>query len=432
MSTCSKITFRVLLSVLLVVIIPSLSLGEIEFHGFLRTHNSFRIQKPNDAMMLRNRFRLNPEIWGDNVHGFASFDVLNEVSGSENMLVNLREAYIDIYSKLIDLRIGKQQVVWGKADGYFINDIVNPLDLSYFLLQDFDDIRIATTMINTKLHYGNHSLELLVIPEFQPLRLNFQGDWGFSRPDSVSIPEGMSTTSGSIPMNYHEDILPDYSLRKAEYGFKLNTFIMGADLSLIYMKIREDKPVYRTQLIASPDYTSIWTDLTPRHPWLRFYGFSFEKPIGAFVFRGEGGYYPDRYYNTEDMKYQTDFMILQKDFVQGMLGMDYQLTSNIDIGVQAIHERILDFEEGIHEEEEQSIGSFLIRASLFDENVSPMLLTLYNFSNKSSLSRISVDWSYSDSFTITFGADILEGTDETVFGQFDRNDNIYMKVKFNF
>jgi len=133
-----------------------------------------------------------------------------------------------------------------------------------------------------------------------------------------------------------------------------------------------------------------------------------------------------------DQKYLPDGMLVEKGFAQGMVAMDYQLTSDIDIGIQAIHERILDYEKGIVNDEKNSIGSLLIKGRFFNETVSPMILTLYNIDNKSSLSRIMVDWNFSDSFTITFGADILEGDSDTIFGQFDRNDNLYLKVKYSF
>jgi len=53
----------------------------------------------------------------------------------------LHEIYLDLYFKKFDIRVGKQQIVWGKADGVFITDIVSPLNLTEFLLPDFDEIR---------------------------------------------------------------------------------------------------------------------------------------------------------------------------------------------------------------------------------------------------------------------------------------------------
>jgi len=90
------------------------------------------------------------------------------------------------------------------------------------------------------------------------------------------------------------------------------------------------------------------------------------------------------------------------------------------------------YEDGIVNDDANSIGTFLIRGRFFNETILPMILTLYNIDNKSSLSRIMVDWNYSDSFIITFGIDILEGDSDTIFGQFDRNDNVYLKVKYSF
>jgi len=364
--------------------------AQVEFHGFVRNHSVFRIDMPNDAMLLRNRLRLNSELWGDNVYGFASVDILNDVADAEKSIISLREAYLDIYSSFVDFRIGKQQVVWGKTDGYFINDIVNPLDLSYFLLQDFDDIRMATTMINTKLHFGNHSLEALMIPEFKPMNITFDGDWSFYRPDSISIhlPPLYSSTTMRVPMNYLKDELPVNSLRKAEYGFKFNTFLLGTDLSFIFLKIREDKPVFFKQIVSDCDGLPNGVVLTPSHPWVTFYGANFARPFGTFVFRGEGGYYPERSFDIVEQKYLPNGMLVEKGFVQGMLAMDYQLTGDIDIGIQAIQERILDYEEGIINDEKNSIGSLLIKGRFFSETVSPMILTLYNIDNKSSLSRI--------------------------------------------
>jgi len=421
---------NVLLFVILIV--PSDILAQVEFHGFVRNHSVFRMNKPNDALLLRNRLRLNSELYGDNIYGFASLDILNDAATGDKTLMDLREAYLDIYSSFVDFRIGKQQVVWGKADGYFINDIVNPLDLSYFLLQDFDDIRMATTMINTKFHFGNYSLEVLIIPEFKPMNITFDGDWSFYRPDSTIIPSPYSSMTMRVPMNYLKDELPVNSLRKAEYGFKFNTFLLGTDLSLIFLKIREDKEVFFKRIVRINYDLPNGLNLSPSHPWVDFFGLNFSRPFGTFVFRGEGGYYPERYFDTVDQKYLTDGMLVEKGFAQGMLAMDYQLTGDIDIGIQAIHERILDYEDGIVNDEKNPISSLLIKGSFFNETVLPMILILYNIDNKSSLSRIMVDWNFSDSFTITFGADILEGDSDTIFGQFDRNDNLYLKLRYSF
>jgi len=408
-----------------------------EFHGFLRSHNAFRLADPNDAMMLRNRLRLNSELCGDNIYGFASVDFLNDVVTGSQTYLNLREAYLDIYSNMVDFRIGKQQVVWGKADGYFINDIVNPLDLSLFLLQDFDDIRMATTMLNTKLHHGNHSLEFLVIPEFKAMNIDLDGDWAFNRPDLIAVPNPDTSSAYpmiNIPMVYQNDVLLSSSIKNFEYGLKFNTFVLGNDLSFIYLKAREDQPVMKKEMVFDPASSSIGLsmNLTPSHPWFTFYGMNFSRPIGMFVFRGEGGYYPKRFFDTMDQSAMVDGFLIEKPFIQGMIGADYQLTAGITVAAQAIQERIPDYNDLIVSDETTTLGSFLLNGNFANQTIAPMWLTLYNFTNDSYLSRIMVNWKYSDSFTITTGFDILGGDSDTIFGQFDRNDNIYLKLVYNF
>lgn len=405
--------------------------GQVTFRGFVLNQDMFRTRESTDAMLIRNRLRLNTELSGDNVAAFASLDITSDITDSTTTLANLREVYVDIYSNWLDLRIGKQQVVWGKTDGYFINDIVNPLDLSYFLLQEFDDVRMATTMLNAKLHHGNNSLEMLLIPEFKPINLLFEGDWGYARPNVMTIPI-TQTQYLDVPLYYIADSAPKPSLKNTEYGFKFNTFLFGTDLALIYLRSREDRPVYFTQLTTNESGLPTRVDLTPTHPWQHFFGLNFSKPAGAFVFRGEGGYYPERHFNTENQLYLSDGMIVAKPFSQLMLGADYQLSSVLDLSIQGVNERILDFESGIQNDENVLIGTLMLRGHFFNETVSSLLFMMNNFEDKSSLLRLSVDWNFADSFTITAGADFLSGDSETIFGMYDGNDNFFLKLKYSF
>jgi len=63
----------------------------------------------------------------------------------------LRELYVD--TKLgggWDLRLGKQQVVWGTADGMKLLDMINPTDYSEMAQNQMEDSRIPVWMINAE------------------------------------------------------------------------------------------------------------------------------------------------------------------------------------------------------------------------------------------------------------------------------------------
>jgi hypothetical protein len=67
----------------------------------------------------------------------------------------LRELYLDTTVGDWDLRIGKQQVVWGTADGIKLLDMVNPTDYREFNQNTMADARIPVWMINAEKYLDN-------------------------------------------------------------------------------------------------------------------------------------------------------------------------------------------------------------------------------------------------------------------------------------
>ena len=113
---------------------PSLLLGQLDFSGYYQSWTTIRAKEDYDFMLLRNRLRFDASFDQGPLTGYLSLDVKNDrLNLGIESEITLREAYVDLYFNRADFRIGKQQVVWGKADGLFINDIVCPLDMRMFL-----------------------------------------------------------------------------------------------------------------------------------------------------------------------------------------------------------------------------------------------------------------------------------------------------------
>ena len=62
----------------------------------------------------------------------------------------LREAYIDTEYEDWSIRAGKQQVVWGTADGMKLLDMINPTDYSEMAQNQMEDSRIPVWMLNAE------------------------------------------------------------------------------------------------------------------------------------------------------------------------------------------------------------------------------------------------------------------------------------------
>ena len=65
-----------------------------------------------------------------------------------------REGYIDTSAGDWSFRLGKQQVVWGTADGIKLLDIINPTDFREMAQNSMEDSRIPIWMINAERNIG--------------------------------------------------------------------------------------------------------------------------------------------------------------------------------------------------------------------------------------------------------------------------------------
>jgi len=89
------------------------------------------------------------------LQGFTDGEAIDSFDSGEAYTQRdpLREAYIDATfgdNDEIMTRTGKQQVVWGKADGMKLLDIVNPTDYSEMAQNQMEDSRIPVFMMNVE------------------------------------------------------------------------------------------------------------------------------------------------------------------------------------------------------------------------------------------------------------------------------------------
>jgi len=86
------------------------------------------------------------------LQGFTDGKANGDFKNNENYTQRdaLREAYIDTETNGFSIRAGKQQVVWGTADGMKLLDAINPTDYSEMAQNQMEDSRIPVWMINAE------------------------------------------------------------------------------------------------------------------------------------------------------------------------------------------------------------------------------------------------------------------------------------------
>jgi len=77
----------------------------------------------------------------------------------------LRELYVDTKAGDWDVRVGKQQVVWGTADGMKLLDIINPTDFREMNQNTMVEARIPVWMINAERYLDNGANVQVVVSQ---------------------------------------------------------------------------------------------------------------------------------------------------------------------------------------------------------------------------------------------------------------------------
>jgi hypothetical protein len=344
------------------------SYAQLEVGGFVDSYHAVRIKKPNDFLSSRNRLRLEAYMEFDETYLFVSFNVMHNYILPEQTGTELREAWFDYASDNWDLRIGRQIIIWGKADGIQITDIISPMDLTEFLARDYDDIRMPVDAFKFRYLPEKINFELIWVPNFQ----------------------GAVLPSGDNPWAVGTEF--------------------PADLNVNQIRIDDDSLSVRFE-----------------HHRLTFVGLEFSMPYHEFVIRGEAAYYKGKYLEPASF----DDRLMQKNTINWLLGLDWSPGGNWSLSAQFADNFILNYDKKILNEEHAMISTLNISKKLFRETLTISSMGYLGINDKDCFIRSSMDYALTDELHLLAGFDIFIG-DKGMFGQFKDNNEVWVKAKYSF
>ena len=374
----------------------------------------------------------------------------------------LRECYIDYLSDSLDIRAGKQQVVWGTADGVRILDIVNPLDYREWTLQNYVDSRIPLWMFNAegKILLNGH-LQLLLIPDYEPnyyppsgapftlrtVRLGAEG---------VQALTALGVTTSTISER------PARTFENTKVGLRWRQIIEGQafEYTINYLHTYDFASAAYTAIQGifipppGPGFIPTAFQLTRRAEKIDVFGGTFSKTIteGVFVpglgkgwtLRGELAYI-----KGGAMNFGTDANIqgtVDVDQCNYVLGFDKTFFTNWMFSFQFIQMWALQREKPTNFvapftllngatrgplDKCETILTLLLGTDFMHERLKPQVLILYGDDNDWRISP-KVSYEINDSWLATVGLNVFEGKEQNLNGQFDKNDQVFFEVKYTF
>jgi len=409
----AKLIKTVLMSIMLASLVNA---QDLFLSGYARTYLGALTIGESEYSIIQNTFDLNFEHSRGDVY-FKVNPFFYHYS-DDGLELGFRQAYMDLYFDSFDIRIGKQQIVWGKGDGVFITDIVSPKDMREFLLPEFSEIRVGVTSLKFNYYSGSSTYELVWIPVFTPTQMPEENSMWSVKP-SYPLPYSLDYSNSDVKNKLsNSEVFAKYSLLSSEIDFEI---MAGYSW--------DDDPTFHSEKILNPA-TGIVDSviLKPEHHRLATLGGSFSTTIGPVVLRGEGAYYNGKHFQSTNPNYLDGTE--EKDYIHYLLGIDYSI-GDLKLSTQFIQQAILDYNDYLLNDEFENTMTFLASMDFLRETLNVELFSYIGLDNGDALVRPKLTYDFVDGFQIQLGANLFFG-DEGQFGRFDKNDMVYTKIKYSF
>ncbi len=416
--TIKRLRFVLYFIVCLAFSFTGASASDISLHGFLQGNYSADTATSNpdggDFKLAEERLQIKLETSKDPFHLFLKTDAFYDHISEEPEL-ELREGYVDFTSSSWDLRLGRQIITWGLGDLIFINDVFPKDYEAFFSGRPLEYLKKGVDGLKIGAYPEFASFEFVAVPFFEPN--NF--------PDSKRF--RMFDPLPSITDRNEEK--PAVNLENTEVAVRAYRDIAGFDVSLYFYR------GFFRQPSIMPDNLMTPSKLTFIYPKLSEYGASLQGRALEGVLSLEAGYYDSR----QDSK-GTDPMMPNSQ-TRFLIGYQRQLWEDFTLGLQYYGEYMHDYaayksslpagfpkERRLHDLFTVRLTQFLLHQT--------MKLSFFSFWSPSDgdyLMNPEVKYNFSDHVWAAVGANIFGGGEKwSQFGQLDRNDNVYLQVRYEF
>lgn len=338
---------------------------------------------------------------------------------SEHAEFQLREFYLD--SEFLNgfWRIGKQQVVWGQADGIKLLDVVNPQSYREFILEDYEDSRIPLWTVNYELGLtDDSSLQLLWIPD-----LTFNELAERDKAFAFSSPEIIPRAAGNVKARLLSTDKPNDGFSDGEWGVKYSLFVGGWDLTANYFYHYQDNPVlYQDVVGATP--TEVTVEVTPTYERNHLLGATASNAFGEVTVRTEVVYNSDTFHVADDANSLSSGArgIKKSAELAYVVGLDYQGISDVFLSAQWFQSHLLQHDQSMARRETKNSVTFLYRHNFENETWELEVLDIHAIEQDDGVVQTKLSHMLESNLELWMGLDIFYGDTDGLFGQFDHND----------
>lgn len=365
---------------------------------------------------------------------------------TDDYSLDLFETYYKHRSSNFEVSFGKQIKRWGKTDQISPVDTLNPENLTEFYIPTYEERKIPIWMADFMFKKENFFFEGVFIPFFEPAKFDYFGtDWSYfshlkTDIHNSTLNPALKTYFNSISVN---EIEPDHNADGFEYAARIGGTLNEIDFGFTYHYAFEDMPNFQNfpvknlalknpnsieDLIANMGSLVLTNEqIEARYLRTHMFGFEFETILHDFGFRGEAAY-------TENQSFLTQsFTSMRTPTLFWILGLDYTSLNHWYFNLQFGHQHISDHDPSIlyFEKDNYSlIGE--IKKDIISSWLKGSIQYTYMVNDDSYYLSPRLIYSQIDNLKFIFGMNCFEGSDNSIFGRYDHNDQIFLDIIYQF
>jgi len=414
---------------------PSFWKEKFRYSGELRQETALRFSAPAGFSKIRQfaklelRFKFNEHLtlklggrgWYD-----AAYDIGDhypqDVRDQMRTNLELRDAYLDINTEKVSIRLGHQQIVWGEALGQFFADVVTPKDLREFFLPPFEDVRSPIWALDLQYHFApGATLEIVVSPDQRVDNLALPGaDFSFFIPPPPPGFEQVLLT----------DEKPQTDFKHWNAGLRISYLVKGWDLAWLYYTSLAHEPTLFKVVAGAPGTNLPVIVLDPQHRRLQHFGVTFSKGVKSHILRGEFVYTAGRYFNAKTISLNEG--VVRKNQLRYVLGFDASLGGKVDMNAEFQQQAIFGSTFDLADPVVQTWIFLRFATGFFNEKLEPELIYVVGVQDGDMEISPRLHYHVTPAVTLTWGADIFTGPLDTLYGEFRNSDRVFMNTSWKF
>jgi hypothetical protein len=304
---------------------------------------------------------------------------------------------------------GRQTVVWGKADGFPVLDVVHPFDYREFLLDEREASRrpLAMVRLEKQVDTENYAQWLAILEKRSDLLPGPSDRFGAPWRNQARLTEIASA----------DDVRT--GLSHPQTGFKWEHTSTGIGWTANVLNRWSPLPYFVSDATAGSVRAQEYRQSLA--------GGSFDLPLSEWVIRGEAIHVHKVYLSVSAV--QIDFRPFKQN--SWMLGIDRNVGDWL-LGVQFFQTQfssagIVPLGGG-----RQNTMTFMATRSLWQDRVTVQGFLAHDPTHRGTWLRAKLSWRAKPSVELSLVCDRLTGTDDSSFGQLERASRIKFGAKTDF